>query len=75
MMDGAKIKVVVLSPVRPGSSQTQRLEDEYVCQKFHRILPAGPTASGGYREHTIIQFWARHGGMRTVRADNIVAIR
>lgn len=51
-----------------------KLEVEHRVVKLLKWLPAGPTATGGHREHTLVQFTSRQGGIRTVRASHLTLL-
>lgn len=51
------------------------IEQTHEVVKLLKWLPAGPTDNGGVREQDIVQFVARHGGIRTVAAADLVDIR
>lgn len=51
------------------------IENEHEVLKLLKWLPAGPTESGGFRKKDIVQFVARHGGIRTVAVADLVDIR
>lgn len=48
------------------------LEVEHRVTRFNRYLPAGVLPDGGVREDDLIQFWTDPGGLRTVKAADIV---
>jgi hypothetical protein len=55
------------------------IEADHVVVKLLKWLPAGPTGPGldgepGFRKHTLVQFIARHGGIRTVAVDDLIAL-
>jgi hypothetical protein len=50
------------------------IEDEHRVVKFLKWLPAGPTASGGHREKTLVQFIAKDGGTRTVAIEDLTLL-
>jgi hypothetical protein len=50
-------------------------EARYHVTSVRRWLPAGPTSDGGHRKHDLVQFIAYKGGLKTVRAKDIVDIR
>jgi hypothetical protein len=75
MLDGAKVLVMQRIPVRQGSSKTITVEDELHIKKFRRLLPKGPTESGGYRDEPLLQFYAVKGGMRTISKSEVLDIR
>lgn len=57
-----------------GSKANSFLEVYHDVYKFRRTLAAGPTETGGYREHDLLQFYAVDGGLRTVAIEDIVII-
>ena len=62
--------------VHPTSKRriTGLLEDTHDVQKLLKWLPAGETSDGGYREHTLVQFVAHHGGIRTVAVKDLTLL-
>lgn len=74
MMEGARIICCFRVPVRPGSRRHVVVDEEYRVAKFKAVLPEGPTASGGYREEPLLQFYAREGGLRTIAKSTILDI-
>lgn len=59
-----------------GSGRKVMIEDEHEVVRLLKYLPAGPTEDGqGFREQTLVQFVAKHGGVRTVRASDLVDVR
>jgi hypothetical protein len=74
MIEGRKIKQI-------SKVFTRTSDDDYVgilievdhhVVKFKQYLYAGPLPGGGVRQHDLIQFWADPGGLRTVRADDLI---
>lgn len=58
---------------RPDNTKGRTIvEREHRNVRFRKFLPAGPLPDGSVRQHDLIQFWADPGGLRTVRADDIV---
>lgn len=53
----------------PGT--THYVENEHVVVKYRRFLPA----EDGGRKESLIQFYAREGGHRTVSESSVIAIR
>lgn len=49
-------------------------EQEHYVVRLIKWLPAGVTEGGMIREHDLVQFVGRHGGLRTVRAADIVVV-
>jgi hypothetical protein len=49
-------------------------------EKTHHVvrlvkwLPAGPTTDGGHRDHDLVQFVGRQGGLRTVRVRDLTPL-
>lgn len=62
--------------VKPGSKRSVSglLEDTHDVVKLLKWLPAGPASNGGHREHTLVQFVARHGGIRTVAVKDLTLL-
>lgn len=58
----------------PGSRRTM-IEDEHEVLRLRQWLPAGPTATGGHRERDLVQFTAKHGGVRTVPVADLVDVK
>lgn len=54
--------------------QVGKVDMEHRVTKLVKWLPAGPTATGGHREHTLVQFIGQKGGVRTVRVDQLVPL-
>lgn len=50
------------------------MELEHDVVRVRQYLDAGVLPDGSVREHDLIQFWARRGGLRTVRADSVTVI-
>ena len=55
------------------------IESDHVCVKLLKWLPAGPTGPGldgepGYRDRTLVQFIAQHGGIRTCAVSDLIAL-
>lgn len=48
---------------------------EHEIVRLLKWLPAGPMVDGGERPRDLVQFVARHGGVRTVSAEDLVQIR
>lgn len=42
--------------------------------KLLKWLPAGLTSSGSIREHDLVQFVAKHGGIRTVKVSDLTLL-
>ena len=59
-----------------GGKRKHYTDTVHDCTRMRRFLPAGPLVNGGYREHDLIQFYARDGGIRTaaIRDLDIVGI-
>lgn len=55
-----------------GGLHKQIIEREHHNVRFKRYLPAGPLPGGGVREHDLIVFYSDPGGLRTVRADDLI---
>lgn len=75
-MASRKLHQITIMPRRSGGGT---LELDHVCVKLLKWLPAGPTSPGldgepGYRKHTLVQFIALHGGIRTVAVDDLIAL-
>lgn len=47
------------------------IENDHYVTRLMKFLPAGPTEDGGNRSHDLVQFVAKHGGIRTVKAEDI----
>jgi hypothetical protein len=62
--------------LRNGSQvrATGLLEETHDVVKLLKWLPAGPTSNGGHREHTLVQFVAREGGIRTVNVKDLILL-
>jgi hypothetical protein len=74
MIEGRKIRQIskVFSRTPDGSRFGIMIEVEHEVVKFKQYLYAGPLPGGGVRQHDIIQFYANPGGLRTIRADDLV---
>lgn len=51
------------------------IEDEHRVEKLMKWLPAGPTSEGGERKEDLVQFVARHGGIRTIPVNDLIIVR
>lgn len=63
----------------PRSLGGSYIEQDHIVVKLLKWLPAGPTSPGldgepGHREHTLVQFIAQHGGIRTCSVDDLIAL-
>ena len=79
--------LIVLRNVYSNDGQTSiDFEEEIHCAKYHKFLPAGPTASGGFRTVPLIQFFEQrlsdpkygfdvHTNVRTVSAEEVLRIK
>lgn len=72
ILEGKKLSQI--SKVALSSGRTTILEDEHRVDKFLKWLPAGPISEGGHREHDLVKFVAHHGGIRVVRAADLIII-
>lgn len=50
------------------------LEDTHDVVTLLKWLPAGPLPGGQVREHTLVQFVARQGGIRTVAVKDLTLL-
>lgn len=75
MIEGRKKLLQISAYIvrRPdGTYSKSIIEKEHRNVRFRRYLPAGPLPDGGVRQHDLIQFFSDPGGLRTVRADDLV---
>jgi len=47
-------------------------ETDHENVRFKQYLPAGRLPDGTVRQKDLIQFWTNPGGLRTVRAEDLV---
>jgi hypothetical protein len=71
-----KVHQITIMPRRSGGGT---IELDHVVVKLLKWLPAGPTGPGlngepGFRKHTLVQFIAKHGGIRTCAVDDLIAL-
>jgi hypothetical protein len=73
LINGRKVLQMSAYPENSDGSRLPGLmEVEHRVTAFFNYLPAGPLPNGSVREHDLIQFFADPGGLRTVRATDIV---
>lgn len=74
MIEGKKIKQIskVFSRGPDGTVTSVMIERDHRVTKFKQYLAAGPLPGGAVRQQDLIQFYADPGGLRTIRADDIV---
>jgi hypothetical protein len=72
LLEGHTVHQITRMAKRNGGSI---IELDHHVEKLLKWLPAGPTADGtGHRQHDLVQFIARHGGIRTCRAADLVVL-
>lgn len=74
MIEGRKVKQItkVFSRAPDGRVFATVIENDHTVVKFKQYLPAGPLPGGGVRRDDLIQFWADPGGLRTIKAEDII---
>jgi hypothetical protein len=74
MVEGRKVKQIskVFSRTPDGEYVGIMIEVDHHVTRFKQYLYAGPLPGGGVRQYDIIQFYADPGGLRTVRADDLI---
>lgn len=74
-MEGNRVCVFMRFPKNiDGSRRPGFWEQENDVVKFKQYLEAEVLPDGSVREHDLVQFWARRGGLRTVYAKDLVVI-
>jgi hypothetical protein len=74
MIEGRKVKQIskVFTRSSDGEHVGILIEVDHHVTRFKQYLYAGPLPGGGVRQYDIIQFYADPGGLRTVRADDLI---
>lgn len=73
LIEGKKIHQIGAYPTNSdGTRMPGLLEVEHRVTKFKRFFPAGILPDGSVRGDDLVQFYTDPGGLRTVKANDIV---
>jgi len=73
MIEGRRIIQISKAPRNiDGTPSGGLIEVTHHVIKFRQYLPAGRLPDGTVRRAALIQFWADPGGLRTVRAADLI---